>query len=248
MSNSHITFMRVALVCIAKNEDNYIEEWLDYHRKLGFDHFFIYQNNWRFNKDFTDVTKFKFDGYLQQLKSYNHFISSNYWNWDWVAFFDVDEFLVLKKHNNIKDFLIDYNDFNAVGINWVYFGDNNLSEVTEWSVIKRFTMRQSNPYRAIKSIVRLSKGGNSPKFINNPHNINLDWVDTHKRINTGPSTKEPSDDIAQLNHYYCKTIKEFRLKCERGRACSQNILTDDDFKHGNYNEVEDITALKLFIR
>jgi phosphosulfolactate synthase (CoM biosynthesis protein A) len=36
--------MKVALVCVAKNEDNYIDEWLNYYNKLGFDNIFMYQN------------------------------------------------------------------------------------------------------------------------------------------------------------------------------------------------------------
>ena len=42
--------MDVALVCIAKNEDNYIQEWIDYHLKLGFNDIHIFQNDWRFEK------------------------------------------------------------------------------------------------------------------------------------------------------------------------------------------------------
>ena len=34
--------------------------------------------------------------------------------YDWVAFFDVDEFLVLKKHKNIKDFIEVYKDYNGL--------------------------------------------------------------------------------------------------------------------------------------
>ena len=37
--------MKIALVCIAKNEDNYIKEWITYHKKLGFDDIFIYEND-----------------------------------------------------------------------------------------------------------------------------------------------------------------------------------------------------------
>ena len=29
--------IKVALVCVAKSEDYYLEEWLDYNNKLGFD-------------------------------------------------------------------------------------------------------------------------------------------------------------------------------------------------------------------
>lgn len=34
--------MKTAIVCIAKNEDNYINEWIKYHTKLGFDYVCVY--------------------------------------------------------------------------------------------------------------------------------------------------------------------------------------------------------------
>lgn len=34
--------MKTALVCIAKNEDHYIDEWLKYYLKLGFADIFIF--------------------------------------------------------------------------------------------------------------------------------------------------------------------------------------------------------------
>lgn len=34
--------MKVALFTLAKDEDNYIEEFLDYYIKLGFDDIFVY--------------------------------------------------------------------------------------------------------------------------------------------------------------------------------------------------------------
>ena len=37
--------IKVALVCIAKNEDNYIQEWITYNKLIGFDDIFIYQND-----------------------------------------------------------------------------------------------------------------------------------------------------------------------------------------------------------
>jgi hypothetical protein len=36
---------KIALVCIAKDEDLYLQDWIDYHLKLGFDDIHIYQNN-----------------------------------------------------------------------------------------------------------------------------------------------------------------------------------------------------------
>ena len=34
--------MKTALVCIAKDEDRYLGEWLAYHLKLGFSEIFVY--------------------------------------------------------------------------------------------------------------------------------------------------------------------------------------------------------------
>lgn len=34
--------MKSAIVCIAKNEDHYIDEWIKYHLKLGFAKIFVY--------------------------------------------------------------------------------------------------------------------------------------------------------------------------------------------------------------
>ena len=33
---------KVALIAIAKNEDNYIEEWIQYYIKLGVDEIYVY--------------------------------------------------------------------------------------------------------------------------------------------------------------------------------------------------------------
>ena len=118
--------MKVALVCVAKNEENYIQEWIDYHLKLGFDDIIIYQNDWEYTIEQTNVFTKQVNGKGIQTIIYNDCIKENIGVYDWLAFFDCDEFLVLKKHDNVKSFLHDYNEHNAIGINWVLFGDNNL--------------------------------------------------------------------------------------------------------------------------
>jgi len=43
---------------------------------------------------------------------------------------DCDEFIVLKHHNNIKDFINDYikNDCVGIGINWRFLKNNYTNE------------------------------------------------------------------------------------------------------------------------
>ena len=134
--------MKVALVCIAKNEDKYIQEWVDYHLSLGFDSIFIYQNNWEF--EVYEACLINWPGECQQLPAYNHFIQTYGKEYDWVAFLDVDEFLVLKAHHTIQALLLNYTRYTAVCINWVLFGSKIRDVVlsNNNSVIERFVFRQ----------------------------------------------------------------------------------------------------------
>jgi hypothetical protein len=238
--------MKVALVCIAKEEDNYIQEWVDYNKKLGFDDIIIYQNDWRSSIDEPNVIKIDFDGVNMQTRAYNDFIKNNYKKYDWAAFFDIDEFLVLKKHNNIKDFISEYNNFSSIGINWVLFGDNDLTKPDEdFNVVKRFTKRQIEINQHVKSIIKLSY--NIKMDVHCP--INTPISDTNKKLFVGPFNVNGDDSIAQLNHYFCKTQEEFINKCNRGRADTAFVdlhrRTMVDFNNHNFNEVEDLSALNF---
>lgn len=237
--------MKVALVCIAKNEDNYIEEWVNYNLKLGFDKIFIYQNDWRTNIEHPSVVKFENDGINKQRECYYHFIQTYNSEYDWAAFFDVDEFLVLKKHKNIKDFINDYKEFPGVGINWVLFGNNGLTKVDgEYSLVKRFTKRQWSINQHVKSIVKLT-----PRLIMDIHNPNTFVVDTNKNKFSGPFNPNGWDNIAQINHYFCKTQEEFQEKCDRGRADSPVYRrTMSEFEEHNFNDIEDLTAYNFFYK
>jgi len=236
--------MEVALVCIAKNETDYIEEWVKYHLKLGFDKIFIYQNDWTCEYENEQIVKVKFNGNQKQLESYKHFKTNHGLEYDWAAFFDVDEFLVLKKHKNIKEFLKDYNEYESIGVNWVLFGDNNLEKVYEnnYSVLNRFTKRQNSVNKHIKTITKLK---NNSYFIN-PHCLNTNWVDTNKKINKGPFNVGGPIDVAQINHYFSKTKEEFKYKINRGRADSKTYRSIKDFYNHNFNDIDDFYALNFF--
>lgn len=239
--------MKVALVCVAKNEDPYIQEWIDYNLKLGFDDIIIFQHEWDFEIRHPQVKTYKIIGENIQVPTYNHFLKNYEGIYDWAAFFDVDEYLVLKKHKNIKSFIEDYSMFNNIAINWVLFGDNNIQEFSEsdTSVVNRFTKRQKSINRHIKTITKVNSNYN---FLT-PHNTNSMWVSPNNKLGTGPFNPEGEDQVAQINHYFCKTKMEFEEKIKRGRADTkkgQGIRTWQDFDNHNFNEVEDLSAKNFF--
>jgi hypothetical protein len=248
--------MKTALVCIAKNEDNYIEEWIDYNTKLGFDHIFVYANDWNYTAKRTNVTVIDIPGAIQQVRAYNHFKQNLSSNFKWAAFFDVDEFLVLNQHNNLKEFLCDYSDCNAIGINWAIFGNNGHETVNgEYSVLKRFTRRSKEdlidtvttsdnkyPNTHIKSIVQLPCN-----HFQDIHDIHGTWFNLNKEPRTSAYNKPVDWGVAQLNHYFTKSTEEFIRKCQRGRAdYAVNRKFEEYLDYLQSNQIEDYRALNFY--
>jgi FkbM family methyltransferase len=55
-------------------------------------------------------------------------------------------------------------------------------------------------------------------------------------------------NIAQINHYFCKTYPEFLQKIERGRADSKCKRAEYEFNGFNKNEIEDYSAFNFLYK
>lgn len=236
---------RVALVCIAKDEDAYIQEWIDYHFKLGVDDIFIYENDWRSGIWQERVHTIPFDGKHRQVYAYNDWLFKRSHDYKWVIFIDVDEFIVLKNHSYIQGFLRAYGNLpegvDAIAVNWMMFGDG-YNVLPNGSVLERFTRRGAEPDRHIKSIVRL----NGDRMMLTTHNTFGYWIDTNGKVGEGQNNFDGNGDVIQINHYYCKTKDEFKRKMNRGRADCGLLWNEWDFDQYNQNDVEDLTALNFY--
>lgn len=244
--------MRTALVCIAKDEDLYIEEWISYHLAIGFDKIFVLANEWNYSTDNKRVEVIPFPSFEyaldMQSKAYNYALRILKGSYDWVAFYDVDEFLCLKKHSDVKSFIKEFYPHRpkAIAVNWAFYGDNGLSEVSDsYSLLERFTKRQAEPDKHIKVIVSL-KGNHY--FSEQPHSTNLEWTDQNLRVGTGPFNENASIDMAQINHYWCKTREEYdKFKMPNGQTWGPNLKREPgDFQNHNHNEVEDTIARDFY--
>ena len=130
-NNKNPDNLKVCLCVICKEENLYIKEFVETHKQLGFNHIFIYDNNDVNGEKVEDViieyvnqgfiTIINYRGYsAPQMNSYFDCYKRNNLIYDWLAFFDVDEFLILKKNINIQNFLIDsrYDYCEIIKINW----------------------------------------------------------------------------------------------------------------------------------
>jgi len=102
-----------------------IDEWVRYHLGIGFDHIVIYDNMSVIPVEniWNNVTVIKEDREFESSENDNcHNDTIKNFDADWVARIDVDEFIVLKKHKKINNFLKPFSEYGGVGINWRIFG------------------------------------------------------------------------------------------------------------------------------
>ena len=245
------------IICIAKLESNYIEEFVKYHLAIGFSHIFIYDNEdeptyEKLLNKYSNITVFHIPIKYQQMNAYNHFIKNILFNSNitHVACIDIDEFIVLKKHNNIKDFITQFivDDCQGIGINWRFFGSSGKTEANvQEPVTKRFTLCQKEGNINIKT---LFKKDNFISF-NTMHDVILSngyIKSTNGEIIKGPFNYNIDFSYIQLNHYKCKTLEEFKYIRTRGQADRFVIGPDPvkDFVQYDINEVEDLTAYNFY--
>lgn len=227
--------MKSAICAIARNEEDYLLEWITYHLNLGFNHIFLYDNNdldnkstirLCANKSWKDkVTIIDYRGKnTAQLTAYNECYANIRKDFNWIAFIDIDEFITFGEdnpHNNINSYLENIKKFNVLFINWMYYGDNEKVHQEEESVITRFPLPIPNcdENKHVKSIIKTTA---DIQFIRNPHcpdgQIQI-CDDCQRNISQSEPFKQPSFHYLYIRHYGTKTIEEFiKHKVLRGAA------------------------------
>lgn len=228
-----------AICCLARDEEAYIDEWVDYHLALGFSEIFIYDNSVRLDDELESWKKYRrlgdsriniipWPGSGQQYPSYLDCAKKAIlYNHTWAAFFDIDEFLVLRKHRNVLSFLEEFCQSGAISVNWFFFGSNNFSTYWPEPVTKRFNMRLQQPDHFVKSIVKLSDM-NFDVPLDDPHYFHLIEGTTQRdtnnnKSNFGSNNANGPVNIAVIHHYWTKSRKEFHWKaCRRGDSTVVN--------------------------
>ena len=222
--------MKIALCCIAKNENQYFKEWIEHHKSVGFDSIIIYDNNSEIpvNED-AIIIKWEDSLYGSQSRAYLD-CCRKYEYYDYIAFFDVDEFYY-SKSINVKQDIKNLGKPDGVGIYWRIYGQ------PEPFIEERQPMKDYKYYfgdKHIKSIV-------NPKMVvswNDPHKANIrqgcKYIDELNRIVYNPTGEHTSVNM-YIKHVFTRSRKEFAEKIERGDANTRtkNRTWDDFYNYNN---------------
>ena len=256
---------KVCLCTPAKKENLYIREFVEHYKNYGVDNIFLYDNNELNGERFEDVINdyikngfvkiINYRGYKKiALQMMNDCYEKNYFNYDWLIFFEVDEYVYLKNYNNIKNYLKNkrFQNCERIQLNWVLHTDNNLLYYDNRSIVERFPekeqIKNNGRKNAIKSIL---KG----------HIINIKIKDIHllnKQLRACDGfgnyikkishlTDKSDFEYYYINHYFCKSTEEFINKINKGDVLyfKSNILLRINFYYKiNKKTIEKINLME----
>lgn len=257
--------MKVAVCCIGRMENRYINEFINHYLCLGVDKIFIYDNNYDGEDRFEDVipnellgNKIEIINYrnrsICQMASYQDCYDKHNKEYDWILFIDCDEYLYMEGFDDIKLFLSQdkFKEYELIHINWMQYDDNNHILYEDKPLKERFT-RPILPLDGkhnllIKSILR--GGLEKISWRATPHS-------PYNRLKCCKASGEAdkswyliNNDIdfsyAHFKHYSKKTIDEWlEIKVKRGFPDGNKDLFKKINFIENFFEINEKTEEKI---
>lgn len=257
---------KLILCAIAKCENKYIMEWIDYHFRLGFDKIVIYDNNDENGERIRDVvgnlqnveiidwTSHKQRCCEAQVAAYND-CYKKYMDWNWMMFLDIDEFLEFKIFKTIKEYLDQdwVKSANCIKFHWKCYSDNEYIYSQDGLVTEKYTQLCENKSvnKYVKTIYKC--GFPNLKILNVHYSspiANVYYQNGKKAPYICQTTDENINyDSGWIRHYVTKSMEEFvTIKYKRrGPGVSKNRLNGDFYFKYNKKTPEKERQLKSFL-
>lgn len=234
--------MKVAVCAIGRMENRYADEWVHHYLELGVDKIFIYDNNHDGEERFEDVLQTPIDaGFVEiipfdgvQRQAYEDFYNNRAGDFDWVGFFDFDEFVEFDDPTtDIHDYL-DMIPGDAVVLNWRVMTDNGLTTYDPRPVKERFTEGTGEDFginRHTKYFIRTGIHGIAICDPHCPTQPQMKVVNARgERVPQLPVQDTCIHHPARVDHYDTKTADEYiNVKWARGTCCGDSY-TDEKRK------------------
>ena len=260
--------IKVCLCTLGKDENKYINEFVEYYKNYGIDKIYLNDNNDVDGEHFEDkIQDFIDNGFVDIINwrgvtggmTYYKIMDScyqmHYNEYDWLIFYEIDEFLYLKDNNNIKSYLNRkvFNHCDAIRLNWVHMSDNNKLLYENKPLSQRFTKVGNNIDKSklnwlcnVKTIIRghlknitidhnhlLSKKLKGCNGFGKPNNL------------SNFLSLNPDYEFYYIIHYYGKTVEEFIEKMNRGDLLKGNKLKVIEYAIEKFFYINDINLKKI---
>jgi hypothetical protein len=261
----HAKECEIAIGAIFKNDKPYLKEWIEFHRLVGVEHFYLYNNlsidhpeevlepyikagivelvDWPFSfnerEEWVSIQDGAYNDILKRARGYAK----------WVAFIDTDEFLFSTKEETLSSVLKEFEAFGGVVVNWQLYGTSNIDKIP-----KKKLMIEMLTYKAKKNLMR---NRHFKSIVQPEHVIRMNRVHCAKykegffQVNTNQEAFSSFFapyvviDKLRINHYWTRDENYFEnVKLASRKKRGWNIQEDLNFSK-KLNQVEDKSILRF---
>ena len=156
----------ICLCTLGKKENLYASEFIEYYRILGFDKIIIFDNNDLNDENFENILKnyikSKFVEIIDirgiisvQIPVFNYCYRKFNKLFDWIAFFDFDEYLYINNFKNVNNYIYNkrFEKCQSILFNWYFYDDNDLDKYDGRKMNERFKHPKKKS-SFVKSMIR----------------------------------------------------------------------------------------------
>ena len=216
--------MKTAICAIIKNEHRFLKEWIEWHLNLGFDAIHLFEdkesdsheeicNNYsnvflrRYENDLKVQDLLKNQGSsCRQLILYSWFAEEYKKQYDWIAFIDIDEFIIFEDNYTLNSFLSEYINYPAIHLSWRMKGASGCIK-RPYNVMNYYTndaeFLDTDTNWRVKSIINTNKYLGLKSLHHSIGGVDVNF-------------KESDESIiykkAWINHYFTKSWEDW---CDR---------------------------------
>lgn len=217
--------MNTAICTIIKDEHRFLEEWIEWHLGLGFDAIHLFED--KGSKSHKEICAKYSNVYLRryeddeevrellaaqgkshrQVVLYSWFAETYRDRYEWVAFIDIDEFVIFAEGWNLARLCEEYSAYPAIHLSWRMKGASGHIARPECGVMEAYKedcpfVPQDTGWR-VKSFAHLSRFEGMRTVHHSVGGVN---------VYGEPSQDQSIYEVAWLNHYFSKSWEDW---CDR---------------------------------
>ena len=216
----------LSICAIFRDEAPYLKEWIEFHRLVGVEHFWLYNNNSQ-DEYLSILEPYVNDGTVSmldwptdpddnetlfQMEAFNHCVSKVRYCTKWLAVIGIDEFIVPVKNNSITEILAPFEQIPNVGgikVHPQYFGTSNLWLIPDnKTLIESLTQKALWDHPANQKTKTICRPERVQKFWSNNAAYYPPFVAVTQNGKTG-SQQPIQIEPLRIHHYWTRHEKYF---------------------------------------
>jgi hypothetical protein len=227
----------VAICAIVRDAHDDLLEWVHHHLKLGMYPVYLYDHASappmssvvRQHIDsgavvYRQIQEFHHPSGKPQLWAYDDCLQRHGTKHKWLAFIDVDEFLIFKTGppvQSLPDLLREYENYSALVVHWILFGSSGHETRPSRGVLRSYFRCLPQLHTQHLFVKTIANTACTMGTTDSPHAFRYNCTNSAVRTDRSPIHGPTAEDAPlyatlAIHHYATKSQEEFEVKMVRG--------------------------------